>query len=201
MKLSISDTRLTISASSAALTLPFRHQINLLAFVICFVLGCITAGGVTLIGIPPEEQGRIFERFYQVDGSTKRRFGGTGLGLAIVKAVCDHHGVRLELRESEGGGTLVALFFRSRTGIAMRATAFDQEAARAQGINVGRIFSIAWAIGAVLAAVVRVEQQRLQQPGDLFVVLNVALPKADTEAAKAASSVPRIVATSSVVQR
>lgn len=48
---------------------------------------------------------------------------------------------------------LVALFFRSRTGIAMRATAFDQEAARAQGISVGRIFSIAWAIGAVLAAV------------------------------------------------
>ncbi|MEX1043329.1 MAG: branched-chain amino acid ABC transporter permease, partial [Acidimicrobiia bacterium] len=49
--------------------------------------------------------------------------------------------------------SMVALFFRSRTGIAMRATAFDQEAARAQGINVGRIFSISWAIGAVLAAV------------------------------------------------
>lgn len=48
---------------------------------------------------------------------------------------------------------LVALFFRSRMGIAMRATAFDQEAARAQGINVGRIFSIAWGIGALLAAV------------------------------------------------
>ncbi len=47
----------------------------------------------------------------------------------------------------------VALFFRSRTGVAMQATAFDQEAARAQGISVGRIFSIAWAIGAVLAAV------------------------------------------------
>ena len=47
----------------------------------------------------------------------------------------------------------VALFFRSRTGVAMQATAFDQEAARAQGINVGRIFSVAWAIGAVLAAV------------------------------------------------
>ncbi len=48
---------------------------------------------------------------------------------------------------------LVTLFFRSRTGIAMRATAFDQEAARAQGISVGRIFSISWAIGAVLAAI------------------------------------------------
>lgn len=47
----------------------------------------------------------------------------------------------------------VAVFFRSRTGVAMQATAFDQEAARAQGISVGRIFSIAWAIGAVLAAV------------------------------------------------
>lgn len=47
----------------------------------------------------------------------------------------------------------VALFFRSRLGVAMRATAWDQEAARAQGISVGRIFGSAWAIGAVLAAV------------------------------------------------
>jgi len=45
----------------------------------------------------------------------------------------------------------IAMFFRSRMGIAMRATAFDQEAARAQGINVGRVFSVSWAIGAVLA--------------------------------------------------
>jgi branched-chain amino acid transport system permease protein len=45
----------------------------------------------------------------------------------------------------------ITMFFRSRLGIAMRATAFDQEAARAQGINVGRIFSVSWGIGAVLA--------------------------------------------------
>lgn len=48
---------------------------------------------------------------------------------------------------------VVRAFFRSRVGVAMRATAFDQEAARAQGINVGRIFSISWGIGAVLAAI------------------------------------------------
>lgn len=48
---------------------------------------------------------------------------------------------------------LVALFLRSRTGVAMRATAFDQEASQAQGINVGRIFAISWMIGAALAAV------------------------------------------------
>jgi len=47
---------------------------------------------------------------------------------------------------------MLAFFFRSRTGIAMRATAFDQEAALAQGISVGRVFAIAWAIGAALAA-------------------------------------------------
>ena len=47
----------------------------------------------------------------------------------------------------------IALFFRSRTGVAMRATAFDQEAAMAQGIGVGKIFGIAWAIGAGMAAV------------------------------------------------
>lgn len=47
----------------------------------------------------------------------------------------------------------LVLFFRSRTGIAMRATAFDQEAAMAQGIPVSRIFAVSWIIGAGLAAI------------------------------------------------
>ena len=46
----------------------------------------------------------------------------------------------------------VFIFFRTRTGISMRAVAYDQEAAMAQGINIGRIFAIAWGAGAVLAA-------------------------------------------------
>jgi branched-chain amino acid transport system permease protein len=46
----------------------------------------------------------------------------------------------------------LVFFFRSRMGIAMRATAFDQEAARAQGIGVGTVFALAWFIGAALAA-------------------------------------------------
>lgn len=48
---------------------------------------------------------------------------------------------------------LLAWFFRTKTGTAMRATAFDQEAAMAQGISVGKVFAIAWAIGAALAAI------------------------------------------------
>lgn len=49
--------------------------------------------------------------------------------------------------------SLLAWFFRTKTGTAMRATAFDQEAAMAQGISVGKVFAIAWAIGAALAAI------------------------------------------------
>jgi two-component system sensor histidine kinase VicK len=45
------------------------------------------------VGVPQDKIDRIFERFYQVDGSSRRRFGGTGLGLAIVKRIIDaHHG-------------------------------------------------------------------------------------------------------------
>jgi signal transduction histidine kinase len=45
------------------------------------------------IGVPGDKLERIFDRFYQVDGSARRRFGGTGIGLAIVKRIIEvHHG-------------------------------------------------------------------------------------------------------------
>jgi branched-chain amino acid transport system permease protein len=46
----------------------------------------------------------------------------------------------------------IFFFFRTRQGIAMRAVAFDQEAALAQGISVGRVFAVAWGSSAALAA-------------------------------------------------
>lgn len=59
----------------------------------------------TGIGIPKEEQARIFERFYQVDGSSTRRFGGTGLGLALVKEIVELHGGQISVSSEAEQGT------------------------------------------------------------------------------------------------
>jgi PAS domain S-box-containing protein len=65
----------------------------------------------TGIGIPPEEQDRIFERFYQVDASANRRAEGTGIGLSIVRDILALHGcsIRVESREGEGSRFIFTL--------------------------------------------------------------------------------------------
>ena len=57
------------------------------------------------IGIPEEEQDRIFERFYQVDGSAARRYGGTGLGLALAKEVVETHAGQITVKSRVGEGS------------------------------------------------------------------------------------------------
>jgi signal transduction histidine kinase len=57
------------------------------------------------IGIPSDQVDKIFSRFHQVDGSSKRRFGGVGLGLAIVKSILDAHGSEISVTSREGVGT------------------------------------------------------------------------------------------------
>lgn len=59
----------------------------------------------TGIGIPLEQQARIFDRFYQVDGSSSRRFGGTGLGLALVKEIAELHGGEISFESAPQQGT------------------------------------------------------------------------------------------------
>ncbi len=65
----------------------------------------------TGIGIPPEEQPKIFDRFYQVDNSSTRQYGGTGLGLAIVKEIAQVHNASIEIESREGQGTEIRIIF------------------------------------------------------------------------------------------
>ncbi|KQO69836.1 histidine kinase [Methylobacterium sp. Leaf469] len=63
----------------------------------------------TGIGMTPEQQAKLFQRFTQADASTTRRFGGTGLGLAITRAFADMLGGAIEVTSQEGVGTTFTL--------------------------------------------------------------------------------------------
>ena len=65
----------------------------------------------TGIGISPEHQDRIFERFYRVDKSHSRETGGTGLGLSIVKHAADLHDAKISLDSTVGVGTCITVTF------------------------------------------------------------------------------------------
>ena len=65
----------------------------------------------TGIGIAPEHQARIFERFYRVDKSRSKETGGTGLGLSIVKHGAMLHDAEIEISSKPGKGTSISITF------------------------------------------------------------------------------------------
>jgi signal transduction histidine kinase len=63
----------------------------------------------TGIGIPHEEMGQLFSRFYRASTATRRAIPGTGLGLVIARAIVDAHGGTISLESQEGEGTRVSV--------------------------------------------------------------------------------------------
>jgi signal transduction histidine kinase/DNA-binding response OmpR family regulator len=63
---------------------------------------CVKDNG---IGISPEDQGRIFQEFHQVDGSYSRQYEGTGLGLALTKKLVELHGGSIWVESEKGKGS------------------------------------------------------------------------------------------------
>ena len=72
------------------------------------VIVCVQDTG---IGISPENQEHVFERFYRVDKSRSKATGGTGLGLAIVKHIAVKHNAQITLESELGRGTTISVTF------------------------------------------------------------------------------------------
>ena len=71
----------------------------------------------TGIGIPPEHQERVFERFYRVDKSHSKESGGTGLGLSIVKHAVQDLGGHLTLSSTPGEGTEIKVYLPLKSAV------------------------------------------------------------------------------------
>lgn len=71
------------------------------------------------IGIPPEDLTRIFDHFYQIDHSTKRRYKGNGLGLTIAKRIIERHGgsIWVESEKNKGSTFFFTLHGFSRKNV------------------------------------------------------------------------------------
>jgi signal transduction histidine kinase/DNA-binding response OmpR family regulator len=136
----------------------------------------------TGIGIPAEAQARIFDRFYQVDPSSKRRYGGLGLGLAIVRELVRAHGREITVESLPGKGTRfrfclpLAPSLPRALGGGRRILVVDADPALA-----GRLAHALRAVGlqADVALSAAAGQQRLQESPPDLLVLSRLLPDGD----------------------
>ncbi len=82
----------------------------------------------TGIGIPEQHLDKIFRRFYQVDGSTTRRFGGAGLGLSIAKEIVEAHNGYIWVKSKEGVGSTFGVCLPKSAGAARPDSSGKKEA-------------------------------------------------------------------------
>lgn len=90
----------------------------------------------TGIGIPKEQQGRVFERFYRAEKSRSKMTGGTGLGLAICKHIVQRHHGQLSMTSEEGKGTTMTVILPAMTVDEVHREENDAQAAREEAARI-----------------------------------------------------------------
>ena len=89
------------------------------------------------VGIPTTELIRIFDRFYQVDPSSRRRFGGMGLGLSLVHSIVEAHRGAVWAESEEGVGSVFFVWLPN-SDFARDGTSEDRPSARLEEADVDR---------------------------------------------------------------
>ncbi len=82
-------------------------------------------------GIPPSEQGRIFQAFYRGRQALAAGVSGSGLGLSLVQRIMDAHAGAVEVESTPGAGSAFSLVLPAATAEAQRAASMEESSAQA----------------------------------------------------------------------
>ncbi|MBN1503671.1 MAG: GAF domain-containing protein [Candidatus Eisenbacteria bacterium] len=114
----------------------------------------------TGVGIPGAEVDKIFDRFYQVDGSAAREYGGAGLGLAICKSIMEWHGGTIEVESEEGKGSkFITVFPQKSLETRVLANTSEEEDRTSENIAKLTVEMIAEVMNAKTASLMLVDDE------------------------------------------
>jgi len=107
---------------------------------LCTLLFSVSDTG---IGIPPDQQVKIFQSFEQAESSTTRKYGGAGLGLAISKSIVEMMGGKIWVQSEPGKGSVFSFTVKMMTGAENKQNEFPcgkQQTEKAQFTNIEGFF-------------------------------------------------------------
>ncbi len=114
----------------------------------------------TGVGIPREQMEKIFDRFYQVDGSAAREYGGAGLGLTICRSIMEWHGGTIDVESEEGKGSkFITVFPQKSPETRVLANAGEEEDRTSESIAKLTVEMIAEVMNAKTASLMLVDEE------------------------------------------
>ena len=116
----------------------------------------------TGVGIPPEELTKVFDKFYQVDGSLAREYPGVGLGLSVAKSIVEWHGGEIEAQSEPGRGSRFVVVLPATPGDAGVITHASWSPGRSMSEHLTRLTveMVAEIMNARIASLMLVDEER-----------------------------------------